>query len=558
MIGLLLIALILISMPVYQRWISGNKTPLQSPQMQRREPIGISTGDTTKQNDISEKGTNEKKNLSKIQPDTSKTPVLLIPFKTTKLSGTIITKGGDILSLKLNGIYDYMGNTVELAPNLSRKSNSDVELVVGEQKISLDDVFFVADKESVSLLSKDIDTLTLNGALSDGSTVQKQYIFYRDEHHIGYNLSVSLSDTSRTVDEVYVWYKSGLLPTEVPARDDLNNFGFIYKIGKEIGFGKPSRKNSEFSLDGSGDWVAVKSKYFAVALLTDPPLSAQGIRTSTQWLQSKVFGGEATVPAIAQSLYFRPVSSKFMRKLLIYAGPRDSFILKKYGRNFERIADLGWWWLAPITQFFLWLFKILYSLVSNYGWVIVIFTVIMKIVLLPLSHGQLKSMKVMKSLAPKLKVIQEQYREDPKKLQLEMMKVYKKHGVNPLSGCLPTIAQLPVFLALYRVLASSFQIRGQPFIFWIHDLSKRDPYLILPILMTLLMFVQQKFTVTDPRQKMMGYIIPIIFFVFFYSLPAGLVLYWTVFNFLSIIHMVWVERRWQAPVVEEVKEKNTA
>ncbi len=208
---------------------------------------------------------------------------------------------------------------------------------------------------------------------------------------------------------------------------------------------------------------------------------------------------------------------------------------------------LGWSWLAPLTKLFMWIFKFLFGIIGNYGVVIIVFSIIIKLALLPLSHKQMQSMKRMKELEPKLKVLRETYKSDVKRLNEETMKLYKKEGINPMGGCLPMIPQMPVFFALFALLRNSFDLRGAPFMFWIQDLSQKDPYYIIPILMGLTMFIQQKISIRDPKQKMMVYFMPLIFLFIFRNMPSGLVLYWFTFNIFSLIQTIWTERDIKKP-----------
>ncbi|MBF0275253.1 MAG: membrane protein insertase YidC [Nitrospinae bacterium] len=185
------------------------------------------------------------------------------------------------------------------------------------------------------------------------------------------------------------------------------------------------------------------------------------------------------------------------------------------------------------------LFKFLTFIVSytgNWGWSIIILTILIKILFYPLTKKSFNSMKRMKELTPQLKIIQERYKDDRQKLSEEMMSLYRTNKVNPMGGCLPMILQIPVFIALYNVLLVSIEIKGAPFILWIHDLSVADPYYIYPVLMGISMFVQQKISppMGDPLQQKIMMFLPLIFTFLFMNFPAGLVIYWVVNNVLTI------------------------
>jgi len=158
-------------------------------------------------------------------------------------------------------------------------------------------------------------------------------------------------------------------------------------------------------------------------------------------------------------------------------------------------------------------------------------------------------MKDMQRLQPLMKDLQEKHRDNPEKLQKETMELYRKHGVNPLGGCFPMLLQMPIFIALYRALSLGFQFRQAPFVFWINDLSSADQFHILPIFMGVMMFVQQKSQITDPKQKMMIYMMPAFMIFIFWSMPSGLVLYWTFYNILSYIHQLIIKGKDIAPAI---------
>ena len=183
-----------------------------------------------------------------------------------------------------------------------------------------------------------------------------------------------------------------------------------------------------------------------------------------------------------------------------------------------------------------------YDKVNNYGWAIIIITIIIKILFFPLTHKSFKSMKGLQKVQPYVKIIQERNKDARTKMNEEMLELYKKHKVNPLGGCFPMLLQIPVFIALYHALFFSIELRGAPFIGWIHDLSIADPYYVTPVLMGASMFLQQKLSpaVADPMQQKIMMMLPIVFTFLFMSFPAGLVIYWTVNNVLTIAQQYYI------------------
>ncbi|QDF29721.1 membrane protein insertase YidC [Halarcobacter anaerophilus] len=218
-----------------------------------------------------------------------------------------------------------------------------------------------------------------------------------------------------------------------------------------------------------------------------------------------------------------------------YMGPKNFNDLKALNPELTDVIEYGWFTFIAKPMFtFL---QFVHSYVGNWGWTIVVLTIIIKLILYPLSYKGMVSMQKLKDLAPKMKEIQVKYKDDKQKQSMHMMELYKKHGANPMGGCLPLLLQIPVFFAIYRVLLNSIELKGAEWILWIHDLAEMDPYFILPILMGASMFIQQKITpntMQDEMQKKIFQMLPVIFTFFFLWFPAGLTLYWFVNNVFTI------------------------
>jgi len=226
-----------------------------------------------------------------------------------------------------------------------------------------------------------------------------------------------------------------------------------------------------------------------------------------------------------------------------YAGPKDQAVLESVAPNLNLTVDYGFlWWLAvPLFLIMKWI----HGVVGNWGVSIILLTVLVKLVLYPLSAASYRSMANMRRAAPQIKRLQERYSDDRQKLSQEMMALYQKEKMNPLGGCLPMLVQMPVFLALYWVLFESVELRQAPFFAWINDLSVMDPYFVLPILMGASMFLQMQLNppVPDPVQAKVMQFMPIMFTVMFLFFPSGLVLYWLVNNVLSIAQQWFITRQ---------------
>ena len=224
-----------------------------------------------------------------------------------------------------------------------------------------------------------------------------------------------------------------------------------------------------------------------------------------------------------------------------FIGPKDHRILESIDPRLTDMIEYGFFTFIAKPMFKLLLF--LYEMIGNWGWAIVLITILIRLVLFPLTFKGMLSMNKMKELAPKVKELQQKYKDDRQKLNAHMMELYKKHGANPMGGCLPMLLQIPVFFAIYRVLLNAIELKGAPWILWITDLSVKDPYFVLPILMGATMYWNQKITpmsVTDPTQEKVMKFLPIIFTFFFVTFPAGLTLYWFVNNLLSVAQQYFV------------------
>jgi YidC/Oxa1 family membrane protein insertase len=231
-----------------------------------------------------------------------------------------------------------------------------------------------------------------------------------------------------------------------------------------------------------------------------------------------------------------------------FFGPKETGVVDRYG--LEKTLQFGTF--GVIARFFLIVLKWLNSFTKNWGFAIIVLTILIKIVLYPLQHKSIISMRKMQKLQPKVEAIKSRYKKaksDPEqrqKMNMDVMKLYQTEGVNPMGGCLPMVLQLPIFWGFYGLLSRAIELRGAPFILWIHDLSTKDPYYITPILMTITMFIQQTLTPTtvDPAQKRMFMIMPLLFGFFFKELPSGLVIYWLVQNILGIVQQLIMNKWW--------------
>jgi YidC/Oxa1 family membrane protein insertase len=287
-------------------------------------------------------------------------------------------------------------------------------------------------------------------------------------------------------------------------------------------------------------WAGVRSKYFLVAAIPN------GAPDGTVFLSHP--GDARTVTAALRMPLNLSGSSEFEYE--IFGGPMKYQVLESEGVGLEKTVDLGWRLLVPFSRLLLKFFQAVYSLVHNYGVVILVLSILTKVLFYPLTKKSMESMKQMQVLKPEIDRLNEKYKNDAQKRNQAMLDLYKKNKINPLGGCLPILIQMPVFIALYNVLNSAIELRKAPFVLWIRDLSAPDrvghilgfPLHVLPLVMAATMIWQQKLTPTDPRQASLAYIMPIFMTIFFYPMPSGLVFYWTVNNLMSIGQQMWMNR----------------
>lgn len=310
---------------------------------------------------------------------------------------------------------------------------------------------------------------------------------------------------------------------------------------KTIKFEDIDKNKVDIEKQADDGWVAMVQHYFASAWLVNEPgkreffvrkLPGQpGVQGDT-YATGMVF----TLPTLAPG-------ASTTQKAMLFAGPQEENKLAKLAPGLERVKDYGM--LTIIAEPLFWLLDKLHSVIGNWGWTIVALVVLLKIALYWLNASAYRSMAKMKAVAPRIAELKERYKDRPQEMQQEMMKIYREEKVNPIGGCLPILAQMPIFMALYWVLLNTVEMRQAPWILWITDLSVRDPYFILPLLMmaTSLFQVWLNPPAADPVQQKMMWIMPIAFGIMFFVFPAGLVLYWLTNNILSIAQQWMINKQ---------------
>ena len=302
----------------------------------------------------------------------------------------------------------------------------------------------------------------------------------------------------------------------------------------KVDFGDIDKGKTDYPKHVKDGWIAFVQHYFVAAWL---PPGETPREFFTRALGSGLYATGVIVPA--GSIAPRASGQVDMR---LYAGPQEQEKLATLAPGLQLAVDYGW--LTVIAAPLFWVLSAIQKWVNNWGVAIIILTIIIKLIFYPLSAASYKSMAKMRVLGPKMQKLKEQYGDDRQRMQQAMVEMYKTEKINPLGGCLPIVVQIPVFIALYWVLLASVELRNAPFMLWITDLSAQDPYYILPVLMGITMIIQTSLNPTppDPVQAKVMKIMPVVFSVFFFFFPAGLVLYWLVNNILSIAQQWQITR----------------
>src|SRR5262245_39187681 len=336
-----------------------------------------------------------------------------------------------------------------------------------------------------------------------------------------------------------VWDRDGSVERKAVA--GIGSVGFF---GNLMGRAGPSEKAIAAPVEMAG----ADSQYFLLAAASDNPRETQAL--------VRPLGPDLGQVLLMYGATELPPGTSVERSWRLYLGPKIPAQVRAVDPRFEILTDVGWHWVRPLVNLFAAGLKGLHGVVGNYGWAIIIITILLRIATFPLTQRSMRSMKKFGAIAPEMKALQEKYGTDRGKLQEEMMKLYREKGINPLSslggGCIPMLIQMPFMVALYFALQSSIELRHAPFLGWITDLSAPEdlhlfglPVRLLPLMMGVSMVLQQRLTpspTADPQQRQMMSMMSIMFVVLFYGFPSGLVLYWFVSNLLGIAQQLWVNR----------------
>ena len=483
--------------------------------------------------------------------DQSSVNASVIHVKTDVLNLQIDLKGGDITQValpKYTKKVDSKEALVLLDQSSERTFIAQSGLIsVAGQPGGLDDQasgrpLFAAAQPSFSL-GENQQTLevTLSATTEAGVHVQKIFEFKRGEYQINVRYVVKNESAQPWTGLMFGQLKRD---NSTDPSADTHSFGMVTFLGGA--WWTPEKTYNKVSLDSfakeplnttvSGGWVALVQHYFVTAWI--PNAKTQNVVST----RVSANGGENFIGFTSPAIVVNPGATGTTEAKL-YAGPKIQDKLKELSPGLELTVDYGWLW--PIAQFLFWLLKSIHGFLGNWGWSIVVLTIVVKAAFYHLSATSYRSMANMRRVMPEMQRMKEQFGNDRAKLSQAMMELYKKEKINPLGGCLPILVQMPVFIALYWTLMESVELRHAGWILWIKDLSLLDPYYILPLLMGVTMYIQQSLNPApqDPMQAKMLKFMPVIFTVFFLWFPAGLVLYWLSNNVLSIAQQWAITRQ---------------
>jgi len=393
----------------------------------------------------------------------------------------------------------------------------------------------MGDKESLQL--------RLEATGKNGIKVAKIYTFKRGSYAINVAHEVANGGSEALAPHVYYQFQRNDVAPEGESRMVSTFTGpALYTDAEKyqkVAFDDIVKDKAKHAKVADNGWLAMVQHYFVAAWVP------QGNDTREFRLR-KLEGGNGSPAVIAASLIL-PVATiapgaATTQAVTLYAGPQEQATLKKLADGLEHVVDYGWLTVVAVPIF--WVLQWIHALVGNWGWAIILLTVLIKAIFFPLSAASYKSMAKMRQITPRLQQLKERFGDDRARLNQEMMKLYQTEKINPLGGCLPIVVQIPVFIALYWVLLGAVEMRDAPWALWITDLSSADPYYVLPVIMVVSMLVQTKLNPTppDPIQAKVMMMMPFIFGAMFFWFPSGLVLYWVVNNVLSIAQQWQITR----------------
>ncbi|MBN2104384.1 membrane protein insertase YidC [bacterium] len=448
--------------------------------------------------------------------------------------------GGTLISWKL--IAKDVDDTTEYQYKTRIDENEPIEMIPDDAHdnlaITTDHGYdFGRMQFEVTLNSKkdSIQTVRFTRDLETGARLEKIYILTPGVYHLILQTKFVGFQWEQIGEKYRLEWNSGLRYTEPNPKDDLMYYEAIALQGDDLV--KQKKRGSTGFQEGNTHWVSVRTKYFIMAIIPEETGIGTELRVEED-NHRKTIQADLAMP-------WKGLQEE-THSYQIFLGPMDYQLLKSYKTDLAKSMSWGWKLIKPFSIGALYALQFLYSILHNYGWAIIVFAILIKIVLYPLTRHSYKSMREMQSLQPKMSAIREKYKDNPQKMNEETMKLYKSHGVNPMGGCLPMLLQMPVLFALFNLFRSTIMLRHAEFLM-IKDLSAPDHLLgsinVLPVIMGLAMIVQQKLSsAQNTQQKAMTYFMPIFLTFIFYKFSSGLNLYYLIFNIFTIAQEIIVRR----------------
>lgn len=577
LIGVILIAWMWLQSPSPQQQMppASDTSHVQAP-TQRTEPppLPATTPGRQTEQGSSAKGADAAAALGTYFESRARGVDKVVIITTDLYTAEISTKGGLIKKWELSGYKTWDAHPVQL---VEFDKGGDLSLLFTSQDgklINTRDLFFDVsgpDWQRMQLTGSDSLTIAFALPVSNGGRLVKQFTFRNGEYRFDVSFLFERMEAVVSNFEYQIVWEHGLRYAEQNSVDESGfAMGYVYSGGELTEIDASSAGESvQRDVSGATDWVATRNKYFLLAMLPNSPKSEGAFVEGTHMAMPDKGAKEAYALALKMPFRSGPLERS---DISVYLGPMEYDTVKTLGRGVEETMNLGAAWIIrPISEYVMIpLFKFLRMFIPNYGIVIIVFSIIIKIALHPLTRTSMKGMRRMQALTPMMNEIREKYKDDPQKMNAQVMNLYKEYGVNPASGCLPLLLQMPILFALYSVFRSSIELRQANFVWWITDLSIPDAITKLPftiplfgmneisglaVAMGITMFLQQKMTVTDPRQKAMIYMMPVMMTLIFNSLPSGLNLYYFVFNLLSIGQQMLFNRQHKNEPLRKVDPK---
>lgn len=408
------------------------------------------------------------------------------------------------------------------------------------------------DKSTYKLSGNDSLTITARLQIDEKSAIVRKITFYNGKYHVDMNVTMQNMENYLRQKRYDLAWTKGLTYQEAYSSMESEAAHAMIVSNGELSELNASSDTEPITSDGTVDFAAIKTKYFATAIIPQPFRGSQvTVSLSGKHFDLKDKGSIERYNLTMRIPYDGGIQSNSFR---VFVGPIDYTVCEEYG--LEELVDFGWRIFRPIGEYLLLPFlKFLFNLIGSYGFAIIIFSIVIKFLLYPLSIKQMRSVAKMRLINPILAEVREKYKDDQQAQQQATMKIYGEYGINPAGGCLPLLFQMPILYALYAVMNNAIDLRQSDFILWITDLSQPDIIIQFPfsllglthisglaLMMGVTMFLQQKMTITDPKQKSLMYMMPIMFTLMFAYLPAGLNLYYFIFNLLSIGQQVYIEK----------------